>query len=430
MFENIEKYIINETIIKIFKALFITMIIIGIIGNSLNIVIFSKKIMSKNFTFKILLTLAITDLIILVFCGSESYMNLTYNIDIRNQSTYICKIDTFLVYFLTQIRNFLTMTLTVLRAKVVSEINNRNISQVIKPANSGSNYSTYNKYDNTESNSLIEARSPRALEIRVDLLPRRPIENKINFGIESGVEIITQTSTLNESSTISRAIIDNLKNIVSTYKKISTQKFKIIIFSIIFVLFILNLHFIIFLETVIKTQQIDTNSTYLNYDSLKKMSKNFTLSYECSPVKASAYEYFLHNIYFWVDTFIYFCIPFVSMSISFVLIRTVLKSLNEIYLVFIIDQNNNSNSRIYRKKIHKNKKIINILMFINLYFFLSVLPFFIYNILVYKFNSGNKIFFKILVDMLFYSNNAFNVFLYGISSEKYKQELLKIIKIF
>lgn len=411
------------------------MIVIGITGNGINIALFLRKNMRKHLLFKILLTLTITDLIILIFCGSESYLNLTYNIDIRNYSTYTCKFETFFVYFLTQIRNFLTMSLTIFRAKIVSSINNKSISHLIPTNSSIANINAI-KLEKPDINDQTKSRN--LLEIRYEPSPHLSTDTGIKFS-PSEIEIIT-TSTPNESTKISKQIFENLKLIFNFYKKLDLNgNLKKLFYSVVFGLFVINFHFILLLDIVPKTKRSENNEiaflknnpnkSYLNLDSLKKLRKNATLRYECAPIKNSFYEYFLHNIYFWIDAFIYFCVPFASMSISFLLIRAILRKMNEIYLEFIKNPNYFSNSRIFKTKIKKNKRTIKILMFINLYFLLSVLPFFLYNVLVFRFNSEFKVLFKIFVDMLFYSNNAFNVFFYGISSVRYKKEFLRMFKL-
>ena len=125
---------------------------------------------------------------------------------------------------------------------------------------------------------------------------------------------------------------------------------------------------------------------------------------------------------------IHFLIPFFTMSISCILIFIRVKKSNENYSSFLVDDNYKSNSKIYRKKIQKNNRIIYVLLIVNSYFFFSILPYFIFNIFVDEVYSEKKSFFKILVNILFYSNNAFNVFFYGFSSQKYRQEFVDILK--
>ena len=94
------------------KYLFLSIVAIGIIGNSINIVIYSKNKIRKVLTFRFLLCLSITDLVILLFCGIETGIEYKFDINLRNISSVACKFGSFLVYFLTQSRNFLSMAIT------------------------------------------------------------------------------------------------------------------------------------------------------------------------------------------------------------------------------------------------------------------------------------------------------------------------------
>ena len=93
--------------------LFALVIVIGLIGNSLNILIYSKKKMLKSLIYQLLLSLSITDFIILLLCFIESSIENQFEIDLRAYSLIACKLDTFLAYFLTQTRNFLSMAITI-----------------------------------------------------------------------------------------------------------------------------------------------------------------------------------------------------------------------------------------------------------------------------------------------------------------------------
>ena len=86
--------------------------IIGLKGNVLNILIYSKVNIRKS-TFQLLLSLSITDFIILLLCGIESSIEYQFEIDLRAYSLIACKLDTFLAYFLTQTRIFLSMAITI-----------------------------------------------------------------------------------------------------------------------------------------------------------------------------------------------------------------------------------------------------------------------------------------------------------------------------
>jgi len=96
-----------------FRFVFASIIIIGLTGNLLNILVYSKANVRKSLTFQLLLSLSITDFIILFLCGFETSIEYQFEIDLRAYSLIACKLDTFLAYFITQTRNFLSMAITI-----------------------------------------------------------------------------------------------------------------------------------------------------------------------------------------------------------------------------------------------------------------------------------------------------------------------------
>ena len=95
------------------QSLFALLIVMGLIGNFVNVLIYSKANIRKSLTFKLLLGLSITDFIILLLCGVESGIENKFDVDLRTYSIIACKLDTFLAYFLTQTRNLLSMAITI-----------------------------------------------------------------------------------------------------------------------------------------------------------------------------------------------------------------------------------------------------------------------------------------------------------------------------
>jgi hypothetical protein len=111
---------------KIFNFVMIYIIVIvipGIIGSILNIVVFSKKSMRKVSTFRFLLYLSITDLLVLSVCVSDLALQDVFDIDIRRFHWIICRIQTFNIYFLTHINSTILMAISVDRAIIVTNFN-------------------------------------------------------------------------------------------------------------------------------------------------------------------------------------------------------------------------------------------------------------------------------------------------------------------
>ena len=204
-------------------------------------------------------------------------------------------------------------------------------------------------------------------------------------------------------------------------------------------LFFVNIHFIIFLEIkedfkMNKTKYFienyslsELNTTLNNIDDTKPHTYD---QFECSAELGSWYAHFMGRTWFWVDVFVYFFIPFLTMCITFSIIKLKLKSINRNYAAILLDKTyNNYNKRIYLRKIKKNNKIIYLLFAINAYFCLSIVPYFIFSLFKNIFSNlrAEQIFYvKSLVDILFYSNNALNIFFYGFTSREYRKAIKAI----
>lgn len=127
-----ENYFDNEELnflnMKLITSLLITIICIGTFGNILNIVIFSKKNMRLTSTFRFLLYLSISDLLVLLFCATDALARFGFQLEIRSNHFILCKIHTFLTYFLTHSSSVILMVISIDRALVV---NNKSFSDIL-----------------------------------------------------------------------------------------------------------------------------------------------------------------------------------------------------------------------------------------------------------------------------------------------------------
>ncbi len=98
-------------------------LIIGLIGNSLNILIFSKKTVRSNSTFRFLLYLSIFDLLVLLVCTPDVFLRFGYQIHIRQISIYTCRLHTFLTYLFTHASSSTLMLISIDRALIISNRN-------------------------------------------------------------------------------------------------------------------------------------------------------------------------------------------------------------------------------------------------------------------------------------------------------------------
>ena len=71
-------------------------IIVGIFGNVLNLLIFSKQKMRQVSTFRFLLYISMSDMLVLLIGATHFLINAVFHFDIRSYSLFVCKTHTFL----------------------------------------------------------------------------------------------------------------------------------------------------------------------------------------------------------------------------------------------------------------------------------------------------------------------------------------------
>ena len=104
----------------VLKSLFASILVIGVVGNALNILIYSKTKLRKSLTFRFFLCLSITDFVILLLCAIETSIEYKFGFDLRSSFLISCKFGTFLAYALTQTRNLLSMGITIQRKTYIT----------------------------------------------------------------------------------------------------------------------------------------------------------------------------------------------------------------------------------------------------------------------------------------------------------------------
>ena len=96
-----------------------TIILIGLFGNIMNLKVLANKEIRKMSTFRFLLYLSIIDIMVLTICAVDSVMTYGFNIEVRQMSSFICKIHTFFTYFLTHMSSIVLMCVSIERLSVV-----------------------------------------------------------------------------------------------------------------------------------------------------------------------------------------------------------------------------------------------------------------------------------------------------------------------
>jgi hypothetical protein len=102
---------------------FIVIILTGLIGNVINIIVFSHKSIKNQSTFRYLFYLSIVDLLVLIICSMDSLLTYGFFIMIRLNSDMIYKIHTFSTYLLTHLSSCILMLVSIERAFVITKKN-------------------------------------------------------------------------------------------------------------------------------------------------------------------------------------------------------------------------------------------------------------------------------------------------------------------
>ena len=361
-------------------------ILIGIIGNILNIIVFSQKTMRQKSTFRFLFYLSIVDLLVLIICTTDFLLTITDYLVIRLESDFICRLHTFLTYFLTHMSSFILMIVSIDRALIVC---GRSFKKKLPILN-----------EKDKRKSVISLKAPNSLlrtknqKVRVEFF-------RLEFLSFNQVE-------------------------------------KTLLFIAV-PLILINLHYLIFLNLFsinINEEKLPNNKTIyafieeLSYQGdvikINDISNQTMKSYHiemCYPKYKSNYGYFLEHIWIWLDTIIFSLMPFgVMLACSIIiLVEIKMKSKN------IISSRRNASI----KSKQRNKKLLLMLIVTNLNFVFCSLPLCINIVIMNRFKdlSYNSHGYQIIFHILSYINNSINFIFYILFSTNYRKVLFSILRI-
>jgi hypothetical protein len=212
-----------------------------------------------------------------------------------------------------------------------------------------------------------------------------------------------------------------IKPCVVLRRKFQTTKFvDSISLLILLLVFLLNSHFIFLLNPslILSARSLELNETQLWYGNFEAFS--------CTPVKNSFYEYFLINVWLWIDVCLFTIIPFVSMMICSIIIIVNLMRLNRIYSTrFSL----NCSRHIYKRKYWKNVQTSVMLVCSNIYFLLTMSIFWMWfmgGIGRLEENKERHILKQSIVYTFLYSNNSFGILFYALFSTQYRKEFITL----
>ena len=374
-----------------FKTIVLSIIIvIGLIGNIINLIIFSNNnSIRKISTFRYLFYLVLIDLAILIVCAGETVLQYEAFINIRLYSDLTCKLHSFLTGFLNQMKSMIQTVVNLDRALVTREHKipiksfltvHRNLKQKLLKM--------------THFKKIIIIISILVASLNIHYL----IFLRLNqFGYYNTINLIK----LNK---MSRIDVHNEMN-----KTIQTSK-------------------VILFDTVNRTQNQISSVNKTGSEILNKVSSNFLRKnvseskysiYMCSPSDSSFYFIFINYIWVWFDAFVCIICPIFIIIISCIQIR----------------KNIRKNIFLGKSGVIRNRELLKILITINSYFiFTSILI--SLNLIYYKIlnksssSSPHEInSFQTLIQLFAYTENSISFFLIAFSSHKYRKCLIDLFRL-
>jgi len=135
----------------------------------------------------------------------------------------------------------------------------------------------------------------------------------------------------------------------------------------------------------------------------------------------------LNKVFIWVDILVYSGVPFTVMGICSIFIVVRIHTSSRKYIRTMTNKQSAFNRNILYKRLKRDRQLLYMLLLTNLYFILSSTPYCI-SFLMFKGVKDENALGQLTVHVLAYTNNAFNFVFYGISSQKYRQELRNLWK--
>ena len=234
----------------------------GVFANIINIIVFSRKAMRTTSTFRFLFFLSCVDLLVLIIIAQEALVRFEYRYQIRSISNFVCKVHTFLTYFLTHTSSIILMVISIDRALVIS---NTSFLSILNPLNL--------------FGCCFTKKKPKAAV---------PTNNGSN------------TNNARKSTHL------------CCFNKSSIHNVDIIVISIIVILALLNSHYLLFLNLNISVGQ----NLLMSEENIQLYNMSVTPPYElhCYAESGSLYRTFLDGVWLWTDFFVYSILPFIVMG--------------------------------------------------------------------------------------------------------------------
>jgi len=353
----------NSNSIAFLTIVLEVIVVIGLIGNSMNIFVFSKSSMRQVSTFRFLLYLSIADMFVLIICSTDALLRFGYHYEIRSRSLLICRLHTFMTYFLTHISSIILMVVSIDRALIINN-NNKRLKLICCCAKRKitANYELVNTLSNMNIGNVVNANQTAG-----------------SLSLDSNLRL-------------------DVKKLLSRFFNSYLHKVDILVILIALSLAFLNSHYLFFL----KINELPTEHNEMPLSNYKKYWLNQSserahlgssvglplsvdlssssgtnqlkteVDYICFPLEDSTYYVFLNKFWIWVDLCVYSLIPFMVMSVCSISILTEIRKKSKKFLQSL-KQNQNEINKVYiYRRVRRNRQVFYMLLITNCYFFLSL----------------------------------------------------------
>ena len=359
---------------KVASVLLIFLSVIGLLLNVLNIKIFSHKSMRKISTFQYIFYLTLIDILILITNGVESILSMGFLINLKHLSNVTCKLSTFLSNYLFQFNICILLVINIDRAFVLSK---KKPQQAVVQSPS--------PISNQNQNRLLKlTRFKKVISLIGIILLLANIHYLIFLNLNQISHKISNSNSSNFSLKFNTKWPKLLKQ--SWYGGNET------------------------IEKDKKTgKYILKELFFLKANTTNKTPESIC---ECYPKDNSNYQYFLDNIWFWYHFLFWSFVPYLIMIISCLIIFGQIKK----------------NRTLTLSTVKRNKKLLLIILLLNLYFivcsFLTHFNNFYYTKSKFYYETQS---FQTWSTIFLYTRFSLSFLIYIFISKKYRKILKNMI---
>lgn len=199
----------------------------------------------------------------------------------------------------------------------------------------------------------------------------------------------------------------------------------IAVISIFSVLILLNIHFLFFFNIVQLPKIPILNSASMNYSFQQNISNSSDTVLKCFTTSGTKYQFFLINIWIFIDMFAHSLIPFIVMSLCSSIIFVWIHRTSRKYFRILSNIGQLGKNHVIRR-LKRNRQLLIMILLRNCYFLVTILPYLTYFLMIKRkiIPISQPVLFT--MHTLMYTNNSINFLFYGISSQKYREQLYLI----